>query len=675
MSPNHGDEAPSALFELIATIAEWRYPMPIVPLRRVSVGVLVAAAAMAAEWTFSASAQVLPGAGSGSGFLLAFDPSNPRPGAEVRVEYRGPAPSDLERLVLRARYRTSRDRSYDNGLRQTRVAELELGTAGVFRGAFRLPHEVVYAAFALESPDGEWVEDNQGRPWELMVHGEDGRPLLDALEQRFNDQTGRDLRGVMTTARLVTEVHPEAPRAWNLLAMAEAATAGAAGGEEMRARNRARAEDLAEEFSLRPDLTADEVEELARLTAGTPHAAQWRERLHRDHPGHPRVLLDRLSRARAEYRDQPERLLLSCDTLWGETEGWTGTAFLLDQVRGSLASEALTLALRAGSVEEQVQWARRYLEAPLSMVIRGPVTPSLIKAQRLLRAPPLREEGIALATQLLQHWRLDPEEERLLGETVSQQRIRTGGMAASLLTSLGRAYAEAGDTGAAVAAWEEAVRTAPGEGSLRALANAYLAAGDTVRALPLWAQVAAHRDESSPLADSVRARTGGHFDDGAWAQLVDQARLAGLERRMEWAVAKELPTLELTGPDGLVRTLNEVRAGAEATVVVFVSRFCGFSMQAMPLVQEFARGVAEEGVAVLPVTGDERSDAFLEAFREAGIEIPIHHDHTGEVKLAFNVWGTPSYYLLDRRGVLRFPETGLASLRRQIEALRLEGLN
>jgi tetratricopeptide (TPR) repeat protein len=649
--------------------------MSIVPLRRASVGMLVAAAAMAAEWTFSASAQLLPGAGSGSGFLLAFDPSNPRPGAEVRVEYRGPAPSDLEHLVLRARYRTPRDRSYDNGLRQTRVAELERGTAGAFRGAFRLPPEVVYAAFALESPDGEWVEDNQGRPWELMVHGEDGRPLLDALEQRFNDQTGRDLRGVLTTARLVTKVHPEAPRAWNLLAMAEAATAGAAGGEEMRARNRARAEGLAEEFRHRPDLTADEVEELARLTAGTPHAAQWRERLQRDHPDHPRVLLDRLSRARAQYRDQPERLLLSCDTLWGETEGRTGTTLLLDQVRGSLASEALTLALRAGSVEEQVQWARRYLEAPLSMVIRGPVTPSLIKAQRLLRASPLREEGIDLATQLLRRWRLDPEEERLLGETVSQQRIRIGGMAASLLTSLGRAYAEAGDTAAAVAAWEEAVRTAPGEGSLRALANAYLDAGDTVPALPLWAQAAAHLDDSSPLADSVRARTGGHFDDEAWAQLVDQARLAGLERRMEGAVAKELPTLELTGPDGLVRSLNEVRAGAEATVVVFVSRFCGFSMQAMPLIQEFAREVAKGEVAVIPVTGDERSEAFLEAFREAGIEIPIHHDHTGEVKLAFNVWGTPSYHLLDRRGVLRFPESGLASLRRQIEALRLEGLN
>jgi tetratricopeptide (TPR) repeat protein len=248
-------------------------------------------------------------------------------------------------------------------------------------------------------------------------------------------------------------------------------------------------------------------------------------------------------------------------------------------------------------------------------------------------------------------------------------------MAASLLTSLGRAYAEAGDTAAAVAAWEEAVRTAPGEGSLRALANAYLDAGDTVRALPLWAQVAAHMEDSSPLADSVRARTGGHFDDGAWAQLVAQGRLTVLERRMEEAVARELPNLELTGPDGRVRTLDEVRTGAEATVVVFVSRFCGSSMQAMPLIQEFALGMAEEGVAVVPLTGDEWSEASLEAYREAGIEIPIHHDHTGEVKLAFNVWGTPSYYLLDRRGVLRFPETGLASLSQQIEALRLEGSN
>ncbi len=215
--------------------------------------------------------------------------------------------------------------------------------------------------------------------------------------------------------------------------------AGTARAEEARERNRARAERLAEEFCSRSGLTADDVEDLARLAAGTPHAAEWRERLQRDHPDHPRVLLDRLFRARTEQRHEPARLLVSFDSLWAETEGRAVTSFLLDQVRGSLASEALTLALRNESPEEQALWARRYRETPLATVIRGPVTPSLLKAQRHLQAPPLRGEGIAMATGLLRHWQLGPDEERLLGETVSQQRTRTRWMVASLLTSLHRA--------------------------------------------------------------------------------------------------------------------------------------------------------------------------------------------------------------------------------------------
>jgi hypothetical protein len=648
--------------------------MPSSPVRRASVGLFVAAATLGAGWTFPAYAQERSTGNAVTAPFLVFTPNNPTLGAEVRVEYRGPSPAGLERLVLRARYRTPRDRGYNDGMSHLRVAELERWEGGVYRGAFRLPDDVVYAAFALESPGGEWADDNRDRPWELLVHGEDGRPLLDALEQRFNDHMGRDLREVLASARLAAELHPDRPRAWNLLGAAEVSAAGTARAEEARERNRARGERLAEDFRSRSGLMADDVEDLARLAAGTPHAAEWRERLHRDHPDHPRVLLDRLSRARTEHRHEPARLLLSYDTLWAETEGRPVTSFLLDQVRGSLASDGLTLALQDGSPEEQALWALRYREAPLATIIRGPVTPSLLKAQRHLQAPPLREEGIAMATGLLRHWQLDPDEERLLGETVSQQRTRTRWMAASLLTSLGRAYVEAGDTAAGVAAWEEAVNTAPAVGSLRALANAYLDAGDTARALPLWAHVAAYLEDPRPLADSVQARARGHFEARNWTQLVDEARQGVLERIMEAAVARELPTLVLTGSDGQVRTLDEVRNGAQATVVVFVSRFCGFSVQAMPQIQDFAENVADKGVAVLPVTADERSEAFLETYLEAGIEIPIHHDHTGEIRQAFNAWGTPAYFLLDRRGVLRFPETGLASLRLQIEALRHEGM-
>src|SRR5256885_1349478 len=58
-------------------------------------------------------------AGASEG-LLRFSPTRPLAGATVQVEYRASARlAGPDRLVLRARYRTPRDGSYNSGMRQT----------------------------------------------------------------------------------------------------------------------------------------------------------------------------------------------------------------------------------------------------------------------------------------------------------------------------------------------------------------------------------------------------------------------------------------------------------------------------------------------------------------------------------------------------------------------------
>ena len=88
-----------------------------------------------------------------------FPVSAPTAGEVIAVEYT-PVPElrGEDQLRLRARFRTSRDVSYNDGSDQVAAAELERGRGGVFRGLFTLPAEAV---FAVEDLTGERVDHNR----------------------------------------------------------------------------------------------------------------------------------------------------------------------------------------------------------------------------------------------------------------------------------------------------------------------------------------------------------------------------------------------------------------------------------------------------------------------------------------------------------------------------------
>ncbi len=128
--------------------------------------------------------------------------------------------------------------------------------------------------------------------------------------------------------------------------------------------------------------------------------------------------------------------------------------------------------------------------------------------------------------------------------------------------------------------------------------------------------------------------------------------------------------VRLTARQGSSVALAEL-TGEEATVVVFWSRYCGPSAQAMPRTAALAGRLAQEGVPLLAITRDAPGEA--EAFlREGGFEITALYDTEGEAARALNSWGTPQYFVLDGTARLRFAFSSLDDLLRQVAALRAE---
>jgi peroxiredoxin len=630
-------------------------------MRRPSSPPLHLALAVLAAAVLSAHPGVARSGGAQSGGArLVVEPAAPVAGEPVSVRYRPGEPLAVDRVVLRARLRTPRHDSYNLGFRQTTVAELRRGPGGEYVGEFRLPGDVVYAVFGVETPLADRADDNGGRPWELLVHGADGRPLYEALFQRFHDHMGRDKREVLSTARRATELYPDLPGGWSLLNAAESWSAGAAEQAEARERRRERSLRVAARIAARGDLTPDEVSEMAWVLSGTPEAAEWRDRLERDHPGHAAVIMSRMFEARSAHRDDPAGLLARLEELWAAAKAAGPPANVREEgIRADLAASGVRAAAADGRDDLLERWADRFrMLAPADRQITT-----------FLGTPRLREAGVEVARGEIARLRELRAEDRLLGQTLDEQRAAHLVAIGQLQGRIGQALVEAGRLEEGAAELRDAVVRVPATLYLRTLGDAELRLGDAAAALDAWARLAAHPATPAAFGDTSQARLGDAFNPTRWAEVRAAAHGELVRMTRERAVRRPLPPLELATRTGERRPFQELTDGARAAVVVFVSRHCGPSTQAMPRIQELARELARRDVVVLPVTQDPTGEDYPETLTAAGVDIPVWHDVTGDVSLAFNVWGTPQYYVIDRDGVIRYERTWLVSIPLELDAL------
>lgn len=573
--------------------------------------------------------------------------------------------ADAQRLVLRARLRTALDPSRPGQIRKRVVASLQRN-GGLFTGWFRLPDDVVYGAFVVETPDGERVGSNEGRPWELLVRGLDGRPLAEALQQRIQDHMGVDMSVVLDASERLTVLYPDQPLSWMLLTTAQRWTAGSAAQVEVNAALAERFAGLDARFRGRHDLRGIDLASMmwqAMLAGDSAAHRYWRARVLSETPEYPVALRERMFAVERRRRHKPGVLLDTLDAIWREAETAPPPSdFLARHVMAEMAGVAFQAAIDAGRTGEQVSWADRWrtLEphAAPELALAG-VAANRTGAMRRLRAR-------------VTDYRRPDDARRELGVTRSAQASKDAREAGTLLGVLGAALVESGATTAGIDTLEAAIRLAPRDQSaLRALAEAHMAAGDTAAALRAWAGLAAEPSTSATFVDSVRSRIRDRFDRSGWERLVERTRARSLDLVMRDAIRRSVPVgMRLTTTDGNATTLDAVRGKANEAIVVFWSRFCAAAMDAMPEVQTLARSLAEDGVPVIVVTDDVADRAFRAALRKRKITLAVYHDADGSVARAFGIWGTPSYYVVDGNGDIRFEQSDFDDLRLQVMALR-----
>ncbi|MEO7043313.1 MAG: TlpA disulfide reductase family protein [Gemmatimonadaceae bacterium] len=595
--------------------------------------------------------------------ILNFAPAAPRAGQAVDVDYQPPATLARQtRLELRARYRTRSNENYNAGIPTTVAAELKRGANGKFNGRVVLPDSVVYAVFAVEDTSATMIDDNAGRNWELLVSDSLGKPLFDALDQRANDMMGRNWEEGFATARRMTALYPNELRAWIWMKSFHS-WLGRADDDSIRISHRARLAAFDSIFTSGPPPSKDDIGEMAWYAVGTDSsvAAAWRARLLRDAPNNSFAIqwrmFDGLDSLRIKKDTAAE--FRRMDGLWASAP---------PSSREQVASYAAGLAIDAMDTTQTRRWTTRLVDAQrYKQDVRRWV------ATQLSRMPALRNDGIQQLRDEIDSLSTPVPSQRGLDETRSQQQKRNANAKRTLLATLGQALVARGDYAAARVALSEASSEGWNTGVFRAVQTANLAGGDTANALVMTARLAV--DPRSTHAFNDSANTLGTRVLGAvrWKSYIDSARVEYVKRMLADAPARSLTGKHrVRNMDGRTFDLAGLTKG-KVSVIVFWSRFCGPAIESLPAINDLSARLARSGVPVITVIDEANASSALSAFlREKNVAVPTYLDTWHEASQAFNQWGTPSYYVVDGDGRIRFNETNSADeALARAEAVRL----
>ncbi|WP_353265304.1 TlpA disulfide reductase family protein [Gemmatimonas sp.] len=612
--------------------------------RRASLGaVALMTAAALALWVVVRPKPVLE-AGMVSGRLV-LSPATPRAGERVEVRYSaGALFGRPERLRLRGRVRTRAAESYEQGVPVITLGTLERVDGNEYRGQFVLPDSFVFAALAVEDTLANEVDDFGGRTWEVLRAGPDGRPLLDALEQRAHDLMGRSWEEGLATARRLMSLYPDSVRAVKWLQMYELWMGIAT--DSTRAVHLRNARRFAERDLRRP-MSGKELGEhfwYVRILDSSL-ALPWRQRLLREAPRSglavQEELVDVLRLVAAGTIDSAAAAT-RLDALWPRVP--------LERA-GQVGGAALSLLSgRSELVVDRRRWIDRLNATDTADAGRRRL------AQDLIDHPVTRADGMARLRALLTQsapgtwYRRLGESRSAHARRLSEERARTLAVLGGALLADG-AYAAARDTLqiAASLSWSPA--------TWRRLADAHLALRDSVGAARAWSRVVVDPRTTVAVHDSLNRLGARLLGASVWATSKSAAE-RDLRTHLDARVIRRVVgDAAVTALDGRRHMLSGMAKG-RGLAVVFWSPLCGPAVEAAPEIDALRRQLAQRGVPLVIIADQSTvTPELTKVVAEQRIQAPVYLDVDGAAAARFNNWGTPTLYLLSPDGRVLFPGT------------------
>jgi hypothetical protein len=123
---------------------------------------------------------------------------------------------------------------------------------------------------------------------------------------------------------------------------------------------------------------------------------------------------------------------------------------------------------------------------------------------------------------------------------------------------------------------------------------------------------------------------------------------------MAGASSQTLPNnISITDEQGTRVQLASLTRG-HVSVVAFWSRFCGISRLRLPLLAATRRALEGREIAFLPITTEAPGPDVRAFLRDHRIELTSYYDDHGQARRATYNISTPTYYVLDAAGRVRF---------------------
>ncbi len=596
---------------------------------------------------------------------LRFTPNHLVSGKRIDIEYRpGSILSGVDRVVLRARFRTVSDQPYSYATKQTVAAELAPDARGVFRASFTVPDSAVYAAFALENEEGTHVDHNAWRLWDLMRETQAGKPTFEALEQQANDLFGRSMEEALRVTQKRALLYPQLPQSWGPVAALERFMLGKPHDDSTMASHLARLYKFDDEFRKLPKVPFDEMEGIRTYAvqvqdSGAPRVREIRRYwLKREEADSSRTIQARIMRAFAfsdSARAAPAKFLPVLDSLW-RADG---------RVLWFLPKNAWVFSRNARNDRATLLWTDR-----LAAFMPGLAT---YQYGELLKTPSLRDSALIRLRASLPALHSRQDSLRPLELSVEEQARIDARTASEILKSIGTALVADGKIREGLDTLDLASKDVWDANLFRQIAEVRLAARDTLGSLPLFAFVAADPGSTPAFADSVLARFRGSVQRRRWTVLVDSASREMRKRVLRDAISRSYDsTARLINSTGRPVDLRQLASG-KVVVFTFWSRYCGISrQQQIPALDRLSAALAKYGVTLVPVGEEPPSPDLSQFFRKQKVTVPLYYDRWREAGRAFSQWGTPQYDIVDSEGRIRFARTTQAKVLAQAVSLSQE---